>query len=247
MLRQADCGLSNKSVGSDKEDPAPIAAQTLSLQVGRNEGMAAPVTASLNADEGSLEMSGNPRSRRAMVAAAALVGLAALAPGCGGARDSEGEVDRISEEITAVEKLLRDSSGEDRTEACVSYAVVCERAASVCLPAQRASTRDRCRRITDRCERNLTQYCGGVSPRIDAGWTADASIHDAYLHGDTSSDSRYWQPDTWTDDSNWRADSSSDSRYWRADAWTGDSTWHGDSSPDSRGWLPDASTDALGE
>ncbi len=46
LLRQVDCGLSNKSVGSDKEDPAPIAAQTLSLQVGQNEGMAAPVTAS---------------------------------------------------------------------------------------------------------------------------------------------------------------------------------------------------------
>lgn len=202
-------------------------------------------------------MSENPRLRRAVVAAA-LVGLAALAPACGDARDSDGEVDRIGEEITAMEQLLRDSSGGDRTEACVSYAVVCERAASVCLLAQRASTRDRCGRIGNRCERNLSQYCGGVSPRIDAGWTADASsdsrywqadawMHDAYWHADASSDSRYWQADAWVHDAYRHADASSDSRYWWADAWTDDAIWRADSSPDSHSWHGDVSTDAPGE
>lgn len=158
----------------------------------------------------------------------AVVTLAALSPtltSCG--PDDRTDLGDMEDSLSALERRLEKAVGVEKQTACVGYADVCERAVGVCLWIDEESLLRRCEAMTNRCETNLSKYCGRPGPTPDGG-DEDAGSYDSDAGtGDASS----------YDSDAEASDSSSSDAGWSDSGWS-DSGWPDSSWPDA-GW-PDA-------
>lgn len=84
--------------------------------------------------------------------------------------DPQLELADIDKQLSSLETEMRGADGPGSAEACVSYASVCERAASLCLWIGPDSPEaPRCADTAARCDSNLQRFCDRPGPGADAG------------------------------------------------------------------------------